>query len=98
MKKLSKSVTINITLLIIGLAGIILYFPCKFESEQTCLFEHFNRTTEPVTEVNRSSDYAHEMARHYVFPFGVIWWLSIAILWLSVADLIAINKNRNKNL
>jgi len=69
------------------LVGIILFFPCKLSDGYTCLFEHFkggghgHNVSEQLT-----INHAHEMAQHYVLPFGLIWWFSIAIAWWGILE------------
>jgi len=92
-KSLNK---LRIGLVSVGLVGIILFFPFKLPDGYTCLFEHYkggkhgHNITGPLT-----TNHAHEMARHYILPFGLIWWFSIAVVSWGILEM---RKKRGQKL
>lgn len=65
-----------------------MYFPGKISADSTCLFEHFHAVSNHHdTSGDKTLNHAHELARHYVVPFGVVWWFSIATVWWSVVGI-----------
>jgi len=73
-------------MVMVGLVGVILYFPCKMSSGHTCLFEHLKSDSHNHKMSEQIAvDHHHQMTQHYVVPFGVIWWFSIAAVWWAAA-------------
>ena len=66
-------------LLILALAAFAVFFPLKYSSGHTCLGE---RLFSPVAAMGRYHPDA--MLHHYLFPYGVIWWISIGVLILII--------------
>ena len=83
-------------LLILCLVGFILFFPFRFGDNQCCLGEvlfggkwlHLHGQNELLA---MESVDPHSLVLCYVFPFGFLWWFSIALGIWSISQL----KKRN---
>ena len=77
MKRLKPHIRYG--LLILALAVFAFFFPLKYSSGHTCLGERWFTS---VPTMGRHT--ADAMLHHYMFPYGVIWWASIAVLILII--------------
>ena len=75
MKKINK---IQMILLLVLLAVFVICFPVKYAAGHTCLADYL-ASHEPVSGLHPLSFGA--MRARYVFPFGLIWWASIGVLF-----------------
>ena len=69
-----------------GIAGVVLFFPMNFSDEHTCLLDLIVHAA--ATTSNPEAPHAHpsELLRHYLFPYGLLWWSSIiAVIAVAVA-------------
>ena len=73
MKRLKPHIRYG--LLILALAAFAFFFPLKYSSGHTCFGE---RLFTPVSTMGRHT--VDAMIHHYLFPYGVIWWVSVAAL------------------
>lgn len=86
-----------IALLLLSLIGFVLFFPIPFGENDCCLGDMwtvFGKTFHHAHghhhETAHHSGLHHEgadRAHRYFFPFGVLWWSSLALGWLSIRRL-----------
>lgn len=78
-----------ITLLLIpGLAGALLFFPGPFPENTLCLADFL--TAAPKGEDHGSAArrmFPMQAAREYLFPFGLLWWASLTLIFCGVSPL-----------
>ncbi len=78
-----------IVLFMIGIAGSVLFFPVRLPGGHTCVGHHFLKNSCPVspTAMDRDAmlpenpETMVSLTGVYVFPFGVLWWISLVILF-----------------
>lgn len=88
MAKIKSNRKIIIIALILGAIGTILFCPIKMESGDTCLFHRiFGEDIKYIPDHVPSMEKAHLMLQRYLVPFGLVWWLSLGVLVLSVYQL-----------
>ena len=76
-----KKRTILYSALVTGILGFFLFFPMKLCGD-CCLAEFLIHTPGPHCPLESGSHRGqHQMARHYVFPYGLLWWSSIGLLF-----------------
>lgn len=80
-------------LVIVGLVGIILFFPARLCHQHTSLFEYLMTNCERNSIAENSS--ATVLLRHYLFPYAFFWWLSIA---LAVSAIVYVVRQHEQNL
>ncbi len=71
---------------IAGLVGIVLFFPIVICHQHTSLFEHLATDCQSRGVTDNPS--LAELLRHYLFPYGILWWLSIALATLAIAYIV----------
>ena len=95
-------------ILIMGLAGFILFFPYKFGNNHSCLAHKYLKSNLPECCLKQNiSDHAdhsietdinpvanHHLLSHYIFPFAFLWWASIGLLVIQIRNI----KNKHKRL
>jgi hypothetical protein len=81
-------------LLAISLVGFVLFFPIKVDRNSCCLGEAMasaHATSQQhhahANMMQHARDHRH-LARQYLFPYGFLWWGSIALGYWSVTKLI----------
>ena len=52
----------------------VLLFPVKFKDGCTCLADRYLPINKSSIQIRGDSD---RMVRRYIFPFGIIWWISL---------------------
>ncbi|NIA28992.1 MAG: hypothetical protein GWP06_03655 [Actinobacteria bacterium] len=81
---------IKYLLLIFSLAGFILFFPMRFSNNDCCLgdvLSLFGNQHSMETTAHHNGDVGYLLHR-YVFPFGLLWWTSIALGYWNLKQLI----------
>ncbi|MBN2009452.1 hypothetical protein JW960_08920 [candidate division KSB1 bacterium] len=74
-----------IALILLAIVGAVIFCPVKMSSGKTCLFHRFLSDSSPSIHMHHSpGEHAHTMEQSYVFPFGLIWWSSLAILFAAI--------------
>jgi hypothetical protein len=81
----------------LAIAGVILFFPMNFSNEHTCLLDLIVHAA--ATASNPEAPHAHpsELLRHYLFPYGLLWWSSIAAV-IAVAVAWSRRQTKSKEL
>lgn len=88
-------------LVILGLAGFILFFPFNFGNSHSCLAHkyltsktpgccnehHVHGSSNRTTEVERIAQENHHLLSHYLYPFAFLWWGSIGLIVLQIRNL-----------
>jgi len=86
---------IKFWLLALSLTGIILFFPINIADTFTCLGHKYLVESVPDRETaaeNLSGDNHAGMIKHpdkrqmvdeYIFPFALLWWISIAVFTIQ---------------
>jgi len=83
-----KSMTKIMVLLVIGMAGSILFFPMRINEQRSCLMDSFvNAGTSAEFHADHDHTGMEVMAQKYIFPYGLLWWLSVAITYFSIRSL-----------
>ena len=96
--KYTKIKFLMLLLLLIGIAGSILFFPVNINNRYTCLGDkivahHQQRLNEldslekdMIHHVNISGQSNHHdlLMQKYVYPFGIFWWLSLGVVSLGI--------------
>ena len=68
----------------VGLFGSILFCPIKMESGETCLLHKLlGSNTDHIHHKASTLEQNHHRMIQYIFPFGLIWWFSIFLLFSS---------------
>ena len=99
MAKIKSNKKIIIMALILGSLGTVLFCPIKMESGDTCLFHRIlEKETKYIPDKISSMEKAHLMLRRYLVPFGLIWWLSLGVLLLSLYQLKALKRKYEEQL
>lgn len=81
--RINKSVIVSI--LLISVLGAIIFFPLNLKSGKTCLYHRmFGGDEENLPGHVPYMERAHIMLSRYLTPFGYMWWLSLAILAVSI--------------
>jgi hypothetical protein len=73
-------------LAIAGLVGIVLFFPIVICHQHTSLFEHL--TTDCQSRGAMDNPSSTELLRHYLVPYGILWWLSIVMTMLTIVYMV----------
>lgn len=77
--------------LIIGLLGMVLFFPYKFHNGQTCIIDRWlNHPIQHETTISFET-----RLHRYVLPYGLLWWSSIGLV---VVELLRTRYPRNRFL
>ena len=82
--------SIKYILLIFSLTGFILFFPVRFSDTNCCLgdvLSLFGLQHGMETMVHYHGD-ASRLLHRYVFPFGLLWWISIALGYWNLKQLL----------
>lgn len=76
---------------IVGLCGVISFFPVSKCHQHTCLFEHL------MTDCKSGAEHSSmaELLRHYLLPYGLLWWLSIAMTTLAIVYIVRQHRHEN---
>ncbi len=72
-------------ILVLSVLGIILFFPLRYNGSDCCLGDGLSRLflfNGAELKPHHPGD-AHQLMMHYVFPFGFLWWSSIALAYWS---------------
>ena len=88
MAKIKSNSKIIIIALILSVMGTILFCPIKMKSGDTCIFHRLfikdmNYVPDHVPIMERSQ----LMLQRYLVPFGLVWWLSLGVLFLAMYQL-----------
>ena len=67
----------GVFLAVVGLAGAVFFFPMKLGDGKTCLAEQYIGSKMEVHA--HGLHHGHEMAQAYIIPYGIIWWVSLAM-------------------
>jgi hypothetical protein len=70
---------IGVTLVFIGLVGALFFFPMKLENGRTCLAHQYIRGEGFHKEGDTMIAHGHSLAREYILPYGLVWWMSIGL-------------------
>ena len=74
-----------VALIILGFVGAVLFCPAKMQGGKTCLFHQYISKSEHESHNHDVvANHAHHMERSYLFPFGFLWWLSLAFLVFGI--------------
>jgi hypothetical protein len=106
--KSTKVKFLILLLLIIGIAGSILFFPVNIKNRHTCLGHKLMNNQQQ--ELNKLDSDQNSMIHHtitsgheghqslllqrYVYPFGIFWWLSLGTVF-GVIYLLFYRRNSN---
>jgi len=85
-------------LLVLGIAGSVLFFPFNFGNSGTCLAHKYIKSNmsiccESSPAKDRSDDCMgvethtgenHHLLSHYLYPFAFLWWASIGLTVLQI--------------
>ncbi len=86
---------IYIALLLLSLIGFVLFFPVRLAEKDCCLGDQWrifgNEYHHKLERMDHGDHQAMPLVHCYFFPFGVLWWSSLALGWLSIRRLT--NKN-----
>lgn len=70
----------------VAMAGVILFFPMNFSNEHTCLLDLAVHAAATASHPEAPHDHPSELLRHYLIPYGLLWWSSIvAVIAVAVA-------------
>ncbi len=69
-----------------SLIGFILFFPARFHQNSSCLGDQWRLMGEHRVQQHSFME-PNRMLHRYVFPFGVLWWASIAAGYWSFKNL-----------
>ncbi len=71
---------------VFGIAGVILFFPMNFSNEHTCLLDLIVHAAATASDPEAPHAHPGELLRHYLFPYGLLWWSSIvAVIAVAAA-------------
>lgn len=70
---------IELTLILMGFFGVVLFFPLKLENGETCLAQHYVHGKGEHTGGNPMLAHGHSLAQYYVYHYGLLWWGSIGL-------------------
>jgi len=99
MTKIKSNKKIIIIALILGAMGTILFCPLKMESGETCLFHRiFGQDINYIPDHVPSMERAHLMLQRYLVPFGLVWWLSLGVLVVSMYQLKVLKRKSEEQL
>lgn len=77
-------------LLAAGIAGAVLFFPVNIQDQYTCLYHRLFSPEHSYTHstgVDISQTQEEDLLRHYLSPFGLLWWGSLLLTALSIYSL-----------
>lgn len=77
--KLILRVMLAATAVVAGI-GVILFFPVSLSSEHTCLLDRAVHAAATASNPEASHEHPSELLRHYLIPYGILWWVSILIV------------------
>jgi hypothetical protein len=88
----------TIVLLLFGIAGSLLFFPLRINQSRTCLMD-FRENGRPQARSHdlHSESMRDTIAQKYILPFGLLWWLSLTIAYLSTRKLVQRNTSAGKH-
>lgn len=70
----------------VAAAGVILFFPMNFSDEHTCLLDLVVHAAATASHPEAPHAHPSEMLRHYLIPYGLLWWSSIiAVIAVALA-------------
>jgi hypothetical protein len=99
----------NILLMVLGTAGMIVFFPYNFDNTHTCLaHKYVERDISSCCEElpgDADKDHCnpdgihsgenHHLMSHYLYPFAFLWWTSIGLVVLQVRNIALRRKQVN---
>ena len=74
MKNKKSKYILSLLLLIIGVAGIIIFFPAKMDGEYTCICDRMLGKPSGITPASFTL-----LVERFFFPFAFMWWGSILL-------------------
>ena len=80
---------ITIFILLIGLIGLVIFFPIHFADNECCVAEVLAYKMNYAHKMHFNRDFTdhHQLAKHYVVPFGLLWWSSIGLVYFNLKKL-----------
>lgn len=97
MGKKLKNNSILVAILLIAMVGTVMFFPLNMKSGKTCLFHRtFGGDEDYIRGHVPYAERAHAMLHRYLAPYGFIWWLSLAVVALSIYQLKKSNTKSNR--
>lgn len=88
MKNKKLKYIVSILFLIIGIAGIIIFFPAKMDEEYTCICDRMLSKPSGITPASFTL-----LVERFFFPFAFMWWGSISAAVLSGVYLMRITRD-----
>lgn len=82
-------------ILLLGIAGAVLFFPVRIGGNHTCLYHriidahpsYYSGNGRLPTDTGHRDETAidhSELLKHYLVPFGVLWWSSLSVVGVVV--------------
>jgi hypothetical protein len=89
------------SILVLGFAGIILFFPFNFGNGHSCLAHKYfksstagccdsytqNDSSEAGMKMVTMPSHHNHLLKHYLYPFAFLWWTSIGLVFLQLRNL-----------
>lgn len=87
--------------IILGVSGIIAFFPFNFGNSHTCLAHKYigseshsccensqgNENSAHCNDINPTDSDNHHLTSLYLYPFGFLWWASIGLVVLQLRSI-----------
>jgi len=84
-RRLMKNKIMRVTILLLGMAGALLFFPVLLPEDALCLAEKWFAPPALSGETDSAHGMHHvDSARHYLIPYGLLWWASLAVIFISI--------------
>ncbi len=98
LKTRMNTMKILTLLLVIGIAGSIFFFPMRIDVQRSCLMDSFINAHAPMeSHAGHSHTGMEAMAQKYILPYGLLWWLSLAITYMSIRRMAKARRRRGKS-